>query len=177
MPGRLEIVEFSALSNKQRKELAALRVSEQQEIFGGSFSDSINACEAEGAALRGWVFAFQDALVGMVVFKRPPLSPDWVAPTDMSIHGLKIDLRWQGNALGKEAFVLAVDAAAQTWPDVKNLVLTVDADNAAALSIYEDSEWPTADQSLTGGLAKSTECESGSRASARWNSAEPDCLG
>ncbi len=91
---------------------------------------------ARESSVRGWCFTFGETVVGMVVFKRPPSSPEWVAARDMSVHGLKIDRQWQGRGLGNEAFVLGVDAAAKAWPDVENLVLAVDVDNVAALAIY-----------------------------------------
>lgn len=121
----------------QREQLDACRVSERQAVFGGSFQESLDACvRGDPKSVRGWCFLHGGAVVGLVVFKRPPASPDWAGPGDMSIHGLKIDLQWQGLGLGKEAFGLAVDAAGRTWPDAKALVLAVDADNGRALAIY-----------------------------------------
>lgn len=56
---------------------------------------------------------------------------------DISIHGLKIDHRFQGLGLGGLAFAATLTAAKTRWPQARRIALAVDAENAAALNSYK----------------------------------------
>lgn len=130
-------MDMAALTAEQFEALSRLKVSERQEVLGGSFQESIEAWEtaARDQAL-GLCFLREDRPIGLTLFKRPPLSPPWVSATAASIHGLKIATPWQGQGWGHTAFQAAVGRMCKAWPDVTHLMLAVDAENAAALSVY-----------------------------------------
>lgn len=117
--------------------LASLQISEWQEIKGGSFTESLEAWQnGQVDQILGLCFLFENRPVGMVLFKRPPLSPSWVCADAATIHGLKVTSAWQGQGFGHAAFELAIETLKKEWPDVTQLMLAVDADNAAAIAVY-----------------------------------------
>lgn len=133
----LAVSDLKDLSAAEFAELAQLRVTERQEYFGGSFAESLEAWRAGPRdKVLGLAILGGQQPIGMTLFKRPPLSPDWVTDDSASIHGLKLALPWQGLGLGHRALELAVRFLAQAWPKTRTLMLAVDADNTAALAVY-----------------------------------------
>ena len=125
------------LSASRRAALSSLTVSGDQEDLGGTFEASV--CEWQTAyadTLFGLAFLIGDDPVGIVLLKRPPLSPPWVQDGDVSLHGLKIDKSYQGQGLGRAAFGLALGSVGEHWPTASKLVLAVDACNESALAVY-----------------------------------------
>jgi len=133
----LDVRDLTMLSAAEIAALGQLSVSAWQEIKGGSFSESVEAWqEGPKNLILGLCFRSQGQPVGMTLFKRPPLSPSWASYNAATIHGLKIASPLQGKGLGHQAFNLAVQSLRETWSDVSELMLGVDADNAAALAVY-----------------------------------------
>jgi len=133
----IELADLSAISEGQRASLAALTLPKAQYEYGGSFDSSIDACTAGDAALiRGLVILAGRTPIGMVLLKRPPLSPDWASEETVTLHGLKIDRRWQGMGYGRAALAKTIERAKAIWPSAKTLALTVDAENVAARALY-----------------------------------------
>lgn len=136
---RLEIKDCRELSELLLQRLRSLRIAERQVDYGGTFDDSVaTALRGPAGSVRGFCFVRDGAIVGMVIMKRPPQSPDWVPSDAISLHGLKIASEYQGRGLGRLGFEIAVRQAFETWPDAKRLVLSVDAENRGALSVYRD---------------------------------------
>ncbi|WP_227271619.1 GNAT family N-acetyltransferase [Roseobacter weihaiensis] len=133
----LEIVSCSEMSRSQLENVRTLVVSENQVEFGGTFSESLDGDLADNSeTVQGYCFLRDGEPIGIVTLKRPPSTADWVPANAVSLHGFKIDMRWQGQGLGGKAFGLAVQAAALRWPEAEQLVLAVDADNTTALAVY-----------------------------------------
>lgn len=133
----LRAVDLLELSDGQMGTLASLQVAERQEDLGGSFEASV--VEWKGAPpdkILGLCFFQLQRPVGMVLLKRPPVSPSWVPLSAISLHGLKIAQTYQGSGLGKRAFRLAVTSAQDHWPEATSLILAVDAGNEPALAVY-----------------------------------------
>lgn len=133
----LELRNMTELSEGQIALLSQLKVSEWQEIKGGSFSESVEAwLEGPSSHVLGICFLLQDQPIGMTLFKRPPVSPSWVSNNAASIHGLKIMQTLQGKGLGHQGFSLSVQHLKEKWPETTALMLAVDSDNVAALAVY-----------------------------------------
>lgn len=133
----LSAIDLRDLGPADLDRLAALPVSLAQEDFGGSFADTLAEWRAsDPAALRGLGFLLAGAPVGLVLLKRPPLSPEWVPEAAVSLHGLKIGGPYQGRGLGRRAVELTLAAARQHWPEARSLALAVDDGNAPALGLY-----------------------------------------
>lgn len=133
----LGVRNLTALSASEVAALRQLKISEWQEIKGGSFIESLDAWQ-KGAKdeILGFCFLLESQPIGMTLFKRLPLSPAWASANAATIHGLKIATPWQGKGLGHRAFALAVHSLKKEWPAITTLMLAVDADNAAALAVY-----------------------------------------
>lgn len=140
MTERFKALEITDLGSAQIEEVRRLKVSRKQAEFGGSFEHSLDTClRGSCETLRGYCFLQHGAFIGMGILKRPPSSPNWVPADAVSLHALKIDRRVQGLGLGRKAFVLASCIAISSWPDARQLVLAVDAENTAAVSLYRKS--------------------------------------
>ncbi len=133
----LEIRNLKALTDSELSALSSLDISEWQEVKGGSFSESIEAWQrGEIEQILGLCFVLDSRLIGMTLFKRPPLSPAWACSDSATIHGLKISTAWQRQGFGHKAFELAIQKLKEQWPNVNKLMLAVDADNDPAIAIY-----------------------------------------
>ena len=138
MNSGLELKELAQLSGHQVRELKRLKISDQQVEFGGSFKRSIDEClSGSPSTIRGLGILFDSSPMGLVVLKRPPLSPAWASEDMVTLHGLKIDIRWQGKGHGRAAFSGAMALCKSIWPDATQLALSVDAENQVALSLYK----------------------------------------
>lgn len=138
MNSGLELKELKQLIGQQIRELKRLEISDQQMEFGGSFKRSIDEClSGSPNRIRGLGILFDGSPIGLVVLKRPPLSPAWASEDTVTLHGLKIDIRWQGKGYGRDAFSSATAFCKSIWPDAKQLALSVDAENQVALSLYK----------------------------------------
>ncbi len=137
MKNGIDIINCADLSVAQLESLRALSVSKDQAEFGGTFGESLDAGLSDrSGAVQAYCFLKDLAPIGIVVLKHAPATADWVPHNAVSLHGFKIDIKWQGKGLGKRAFRLAVETAVRTWRDARQLVLAVDADNSTALAVY-----------------------------------------
>lgn len=138
MVASLDLKQLEDLSDRQRRALRRLAVTDEQLDFGGSFEQSIDECLAgPRLSIRGLGVLLGRAPIGLVVLKRPPLSPDWAEETMVTLHGLKIDIRQQGKGFGRAAFAGALAMCREIWPEAWQLALSVDAGNQVALSLYK----------------------------------------
>ncbi|WP_120501246.1 N-acetyltransferase [Roseovarius sp. EL26] len=128
---------LDGLDPAELQAVEALTITMAQEELGGTFESSVDEWRSgPGETVLGLSFFDGDDPCGLVLLKRPPKSPEWVTPNDISLHGLKITTSHQGRGYGRTAFELAVEAAKQRWPEASGLVLAVDAGNEPALSVY-----------------------------------------
>ncbi|MDW3223615.1 MAG: GNAT family N-acetyltransferase [Paracoccaceae bacterium] len=129
--------DFREISEGKLEVLTKLKVSEKQQDLGGSFAASVAEWkDAHPDDILGVCFFQAERPVGLVLLKRPPLSPPWVPLPAISLHGLKIAQTDQGKGLGKRAFGLSVAFAKNNWPEATTLTLAVDAGNDPALAVY-----------------------------------------
>ncbi len=133
----LKVRNLTELSESEIATLGQLEISDWQEVKGGSFTESLDVWRnGSKDQILGFCFLLADQQVGMTLFKRPPLSPDWASENAATIHGLKISTPWQRKGFGHKAFKLAVNHLKKEWPSITSLMLAVDADNAAAMAVY-----------------------------------------
>jgi len=133
----LEVRNLTVLTEAEITRLGKLKISEWQEIKGGSFTESLDAWrKGPMNQVLGLCFLLDNREIGMALFKRPPLSPYWASANAATIHGLKVTIPLQGRGLGHRVFHLAVHQLRKEWPEITTLMLAVDADNAAALAVY-----------------------------------------
>ena len=131
------LVDWQDLSESQRAELAALRISDRDVDYAGTIAKLVDDCRSTPPdRLRGFAVLAADAIVGFVILKRPPASPEWAGADAVTLHGLRIDTRHRGRGLGRAALAAAIDTARRLWPGARRLALSVDADNVAAKALY-----------------------------------------
>ncbi|MDB6182250.1 GNAT family N-acetyltransferase [Paracoccus fistulariae] len=133
-----DAIDLEALSDAELAVFARLDVSKEQEDFGGTFLGSVEEWKrVPDSNTYGLAFFIRGRTpAGMVLLKRPPASPSWTPNDAVSLHGLKISREFQGRGLGRFALQLAIEMAKARWPDATKLVLAVDAENVAALTLY-----------------------------------------
>ncbi|MEM1130951.1 MAG: GNAT family N-acetyltransferase [Pseudomonadota bacterium] len=133
----LGVENLAAMGPASHAALGRLRLPEWQEEMAGGFAESLATWHAgPPGQILGLCFLLRAKPVGMTLFKRPPLSPDWTPADAASLHGLKIAEPWQGRGWGHHVLHLAVTALAQEWPHTARVVLAVDAGNASARAVY-----------------------------------------
>lgn len=131
MQNELTVKNMNDLTAPQFAALQVLMVSENQEVLGKSFTESIEDWEsAPQDDVLGLCFLLEDQPIGLSLFMKHPANT-------ASIHGLKIAIPWQRQGFGHSAFGLAVDQLKVAWPNVKRLKLAVDAENIPAVTIYK----------------------------------------
>lgn len=155
MTQALEIINCAELDEARLAKLRALRVTQEQAEFGGTFPDSLESSLSNtDGAVQGFCFLEKGEPIGIVVLKHAPATANWVPGDAVSLHGFKIDANWQGKGHGRAAFRLAVEAAARSWPDATQLVLAVDAENTAALAVYRGYDMMDSGPMYSGRIGK-----------------------
>ena len=125
------------LTPEQQEQVVAVRISAEQQDFAGTVAQALETCRSSSPDhLQGFAVLLNGRAIGFVTLKRPPLSPDWAPADAVTLHGLQIDRRYQGQGLGSAAFGAAIEAARRCWPEAKRLMLSVDAPNEAARALY-----------------------------------------
>jgi ribosomal protein S18 acetylase RimI-like enzyme len=140
MNGRL--VEYAKLSATQRQQLLAIELPAEQVRFAGDIFGSLNWLPAEPCAqIKGFALLIDDVPRGFLVLKHGAFLPFCERPDVVTLHGLIVDRHVQGLGHGK-ACVLALPALVRShWPQVTQLMLSVDPGNRAAHGLYLALGW------------------------------------
>ncbi|MBF7143197.1 MULTISPECIES: GNAT family N-acetyltransferase [Pseudomonas] len=141
-PGSTCLVPYGNLNAGQRKAVLGLDVEPwQREACGTVESALYLLMDRPASAQVAWAVLREERPVGFLMLMRAPLTPAWVGPTAALMHSFQIDRRFQRQGLGT-ACLRALPAATQAlWPDIKELVLSVDPGNTAALHLYQAQGW------------------------------------
>ncbi|TWI54958.1 acetyltransferase (GNAT) family protein [Pseudomonas duriflava] len=75
------------------------------------------------------------------MLKRSILAPAWALPDACTVHALQIDRQMQGQGLGRLCLHLLPQSVRQVWPELKRIMLAVDAHNQAAMQLYLKQGW------------------------------------
>ncbi|MBD1597522.1 GNAT family N-acetyltransferase [Pseudomonas typographi] len=139
---KTHVVDYEALGPLQRQALEQLELPpEQQQYVGGIFAALHALASAAKDDARGFALLVDNAPRGFFVLKHGALLPPWADPGTATLHGLMIDVQWQGRGLGKHC-LQALPALARTlWPGVRQLMLSVDPENRPALGLYLSLGW------------------------------------
>ena len=137
MAPAIELRDWRDLTADQVVQATAVQIPAEQQDFAGTVAQALELCRSSDPGhLRGFAVLADGQTVGFVTLKRPPLSPDWAPADAVTLHGLQIDRRYQGLGFGSAAFRAAIEAARRCWPAATRLMLSVDAPNAAARTLY-----------------------------------------
>lgn len=137
-----QLVCYEDLSDVQRQQLQHLQVLPEQKAFSGDIYSALHALQGKpNDNIKGFALVADGYPIGFFMLKRGPYLPHWADQDAATLHALQIDRRMQGHGLGK-VFLRAVPAMTRAvWPDVAQLMLSVDPDNQTALGLYLGQGW------------------------------------
>ncbi|KTB69763.1 MULTISPECIES: GNAT family N-acetyltransferase [Pseudomonas] len=137
------LVGYHDLNASQRQQLEHLEVTQEQMQFSGDIYTALNTLLVNpNPNVCGFVLLGDDKPVGFFLLKRGDCLPNWAQETlAATLHALQIDHREQGKGLGKACLQALPAALRLKWPDITHLMLSVDADNSAAIGLYAGQGW------------------------------------
>jgi ribosomal protein S18 acetylase RimI-like enzyme len=138
----IQVVNYPALTEAQRRQLDQLEILPEQLPFSGDIYCALNTLLVRPTGdIEGFCLLLDEKPVGFLMLKRRAFLPHWAEKGSASLHALQIDRRVQGQGLGK-AFLQGLPGAVhETWPDIEQMMLSVDADNLPALGLYLGLGW------------------------------------
>lgn len=123
----LEVRDLASLSDAVLSSLSQLKISEWQEIKGGSFLESLEAWrEGPTEYIVGLCFLIEDQAVGMTLFKRPPLAYDVLKRRPKTEIFVMTNALCKGDPKEMEAWTRVVELAMARKTQLIPIVLTVD---------------------------------------------------
>ncbi|WP_046270662.1 GNAT family N-acetyltransferase [Pseudomonas syringae] len=137
------LVDYHDLTAPQRQQLGYLEVTQEQIQFSGDIYTALNTLLVRPSPnICGFALLGDEKPVGFFLLKRDDCLPHW-AQEDLTatLHALQIDQREQGKGLGKACLQALPAALRLKWPDITQLMLSVDADNSAAIGLYTGQGW------------------------------------
>ncbi|MEE4819222.1 GNAT family N-acetyltransferase [Pseudomonas alliivorans] len=137
------LVSYEALTPTQCQQLERLQIAPEQIQFSGDIHAALNTLLVNPSAdIAGFVFLVDEVPKGFFMLKRGDCLPHWaLEEATATLHALQIDRREQGKGLGKVCLKALPAALGLKWPDIQQLMLSVDADNAAAIRLYVGQGW------------------------------------
>lgn len=148
---KIQVVNYKALTEAQRKQLDELEILPEQLPFSGDIYCALNTLLVRPTAdIEGFVLLVDDQPVGFFMLKRGAFLPQWAANGSATLHALQIDRRVQGQGLGKAFLQGLPGAVRETWPDIEQVMLSVDADNLPAIGLYLALGWVDSGEAYKG---------------------------
>ncbi|BBN62619.1 MULTISPECIES: GNAT family N-acetyltransferase [Pseudomonas] len=146
------LVDYHDLTASQRQQLGYLEVTQEQIQFSGDIYTALNTLLVRPSPnICGFALLGDEKAVGFFLLKRDDCLPHW-AQEDLTatLHALQIDHREQGKGLGKACLQALPAALRLKWPDITQLMLSVDADNSAAIGLYTGQGWTDTGEAYRG---------------------------
>ncbi|NBA93485.1 N-acetyltransferase [Pseudomonas sp. R5(2019)] len=138
----LQLVCHSTLTRAQQSQLQGLELSPEQQAFAGDVHSALYLLNnGQNFAIRGFVLLVDQRPVAFLLLKRPPYLPPWADENSATLHAFMVDQRQQGKGYGKACLQALPAAAKQAWPELAQLMLSVDLDNLQALALYRRQGW------------------------------------
>jgi GNAT superfamily N-acetyltransferase len=148
---KTQVVNYPTLTAAQREQLDQLEILPEQLPFSGDIYCALNTLLVRPTAdIEGFVLLLDDQPVGFFMLKRGAFLPQWAAEGSATLHALQIDRRVQGQGLGKAFLEGLPEAVEKIWPDIKQLMLSVDAENLPALNLYISQGWADTGEAYKG---------------------------
>ena len=139
---KLQVVDHNRLRAVQRQELELLELPHAQKLFAGDIFGALNSLvKASEDHVRGFALLVDDIPRGFFLLKRGELLPPWADADAATLHALMIDVEWQGRGLGKHCLRGLPALVQEFWPDVRQLMLSVDPQNQPAIQLYLGLGW------------------------------------
>ncbi|MDB6145588.1 MAG: family acetyltransferase [Pseudomonas sp.] len=137
-----QLVCHEDLTDAQQQQLRHLEVLPEQKAFSGDIYSALQMLlDSPGGDIRGFVLLADTHPIGFFLLKRGPFLPHWAQKGAVTLHALQIDRRMQGHGLGKVCLQALPEMMRRVWPEVAQVMLSVDADNRAAMGLYRGLGW------------------------------------
>ncbi|MGY4818813.1 GNAT family N-acetyltransferase [Pseudomonas chlororaphis subsp. piscium] len=150
-PTTTRLVPYEQLDARQLQQLDALEVHPQQKNYSGDIYTALHTLlKAPEPGIKGFALLADEVPVAFLLLKRPPFLPHWADPDTATLHALQVDHRVQGQGYGRACLQALPAAARQAWPEIKGLMLSVDADNQAAFNLYLKQGWVDSGEAYRG---------------------------
>lgn len=126
------LVGYHDLDPHQCQQLEKLEVTPEQTQFSGDIYTALNTLLVNpNPNVCGFVLLADERPVGFFLLKRGDCLPHWAQEElAATLHALQIDRREQGKGLGKACLQALPAALSLKWPDITQLMLSVDATTA-----------------------------------------------
>ena len=148
---KTNVVSYEELNEIQRQQLESLEILPEQLAFSGDIYCALNTLLIRPSGdIAGFALLVDDIPRGFFLLKRRSCLPHWAQADAATLHALQIDHRVQGQGLGKVFLQGLPQAARLKWPEVQQLMLSVDADNLAAMNLYRSQGWIDTGQAYEG---------------------------
>lgn len=119
-----------------------LELPHAQKMFAGDIFGALHTLgSASDDHIRGFALLIDDSPRGFFLLKRGPLLPPWADADAVTLHALMIDVEWQGRGLGKHCLQGLPGLVQGVWPQVRQLMLSVDPENQPAIQLYLKLGW------------------------------------
>ncbi|WPP01119.1 GNAT family N-acetyltransferase [Pseudomonas sp. HR96] len=140
MPTRL--VDHDLLDEEQRQQLSELQILPEQKRWSGDIAGALHTLtSAPCPGIKGFALLDDERPVAFLLLKRPPFLPPWADEKAATLHALQVDSRQQGRGYGRACLRALPAASRAVWPRVRQLMLSVDSDNLAAMGLYLSEGW------------------------------------
>ena len=138
----IELVCYQDLTGVQRQQLTHIKVLDAQKSYSGDIHGALNSLLVKATSdIRGFALVADRQSVGFLLLKRGIYLPAWADTDAATLHALQIDREMQGQGLGKACLQALPETTRRVWPDIKQLMLSVDDDNTTALGLYLSQGW------------------------------------
>lgn len=133
---------YESLNALQRQQVETIEVHQAQLKFSGDIHGALHTLLSKpGPGVKGFALLVEEIPVAFLLLKRPPALPAWADEHSATLHALQVDQRAQGKGYGKACLQALPELARRTFPEIRALELSVDADNAAAIALYASFGW------------------------------------
>lgn len=146
---------WQALSPDEQAQVLALRIDDQQIEYAGTVQRAVESCTTSSPdEVAGLAIMLGHAVCGFLVLRRGAKLPDWAPVGSVALAGMRIDLAYQGLGVGRKS-LMAVDAwLASNWPGTETLALSVDAENLAGRTAYQNAGYTEFTEPRPGRIGK-----------------------
>ena len=142
---------YPDLSPLQLQQLLEIEIRPEQKMYSGDVDTALYTllgCPDDD--IQGFALLVSEVPRAFLLLKHGRFIPHWAHPQAATLHALQVHWRLQGRGLGRACLEGLPGAARQAWPGVRQLELSVDADNTAAIGLYQAFGWVDSGEAYRG---------------------------
>ncbi len=132
-------VVLKSLPLSEQRLTAVIELDAEQERFaGGNLDDIFLVLQANEhpEALHPFAMVVDGEVIGFYVLREGPTLPVWASEDAVTLHSFRVSRPLQGRGHGTAGLKLAARWIAVNRPKIRQLMLTVNADNPQASALY-----------------------------------------